>query len=367
VLHSASQYLPIAVAVLVLLLYFQVLAILNRVAQFCAARILGMPVIKMTIGSGKRIRLTRLGEVYLEWRLLPLGCRLQFLGEPGNCDIPAQIIQDDPAISPAKKLLLQDPKRTWDAVSCFKRLLTISAGPLACVMVALIFWGQFIRSESDYSLIPFTYIAGLEPGSSAEHNGFRQGDFIVFVRGNETSPADRPVVIRPSAAFKNNSKVTTFVFRRSRKDGEPLCFTRTVRQPLDELRGARVIRGNLDSLQFPLPRKYTSRTAGLANRAFDPRYVSADGSVRHGIRSYLLVFFDGLAALADGRGYRYGALSFYTLFFTACLLLPLPGLEGPRLLRTGYEFILRRPPSERMLKVLCAVILIALIGTAFLP
>ena len=150
-----------------------ILVTAHEAGHFFAARMTGIPVKEFSIGFGpKLLQWTRKKhETLFSLRLIPAGGYCAFYGE----DDVQEKEKNDP--------------RSIGRFAVWKRIVTVAAGPcmnflLALLAAALIFsWvGEDVNGEYGYTVVQSVF-----PGSPAEEAGLLPGDVLLSVNGQDAA------------------------------------------------------------------------------------------------------------------------------------------------------------------------------------
>jgi regulator of sigma E protease len=170
------------------------LIFVHELGHFVTAKLLGVKVLKFSIGFGPRLLGIRHGETEYLLSLLPLGGYVKMAG-----DDPSQ--PPDPA-DRGRGFLEQTPSR---------RFAIAAAGPAANLLFPVLIYLALGLAQNG-SLTPGPTVGSVMPGSPAAAAGLRPGDRILAVR----TPDGRE---RPVRWFADLRRVV------SPHPGEPLEFT----------------------------------------------------------------------------------------------------------------------------------------------
>ena len=337
------------------LIGFNILILVHELGHYFAARCVGLRAERVSIGFGPT--LMAWNGVHTEYRLalFPLGGYVRF---PPN-----------EAVYGTQRTYRDDGLR---ALGRWSRFFVISAGPLANVLLAFVAYAMLFASDSaviyQFKRMDSNHLGAVQ--NEASRQGFKTGDFIVAVNERSTSSFDEVI----DALSRSKQNTTVVVLRPS--DPEALRF---------DSRRSRI--GGLEEY-WPEPSGDASRIViVLLDRKavlqfvshVKPTVVRWGGttqwqSIRHGGREIVAVL-KAMQILISGwiagetepeiksvvgmtklsaESYEKGLQWFITLLalFSMNLailnLLPLPGLDGGRLLLDGLEWISGRPLPPKL-------------------
>ena len=307
--------------VVLALLLLGVLIIAHEAGHFWAARACGIGVQEFSMGMGPLIAKwkSRKGTQF-SIRLLPIGGYCQFYGED----------EDKP-----------DP-RAFNNQAVWKRAVTIVSGPLMNFVIAFLVIALFMSLCGVSVVVP--KVAELE--ENAQMAGLQIGDEILAVNGVETADSN---AIAQAIAESGGSAVTLTV----RRDGETVDLTLTPFYDADAGRyrvgfsfGRETMRMPIwNSVPFSVQYNIESVKAildALRNMLFKGQgvedvtgpvgtiYVIQEVTQQGGFEVYL----EMLALISVNLG--------------VMNLLPIPGLDGSRLLFLLVEAIRRKPVKREL-------------------
>lgn len=309
------------------ILAVSVLVIIHEFGHFIVARAFGMRVQVFSIGFG---------PVLWQWR--PKGGETVY--QVGA--IPLLAYVKIAGMSPQDTADPRD-RGTYQNASVLGRVFTIAAGPLANYLTAslivfgLLFFGGVTRAP-DYQRVPAT-VSAVVPGSPAQAAGVLANDTIVRV-GDTATPSWNSLL---TAMGASQGRPQTLEVLRG---GRPVRLTVTPRRNRDGSRfviGVEAPRGAVERLPLReslreavlIPAYQTSEQARAMGRMLLGRerpqvmgpvgiVAEATRAAEHGIKPAMEVF---------------AAISLALFFFN---LLPVPALDGGRLVFLLYELLARR-------------------------
>ncbi len=302
-----------------------VLVFFHELGHFLVARACDVYVKDFSIGMGPVLYQYRGRETTYSLRALPIGGAVQMLGEDG---VDKEIEAED--YSP----LISDNPRSFVNKPAWQRLLIIAAGPLmnfvlAAVLFFIIFAFQGFPTDQNY-------IGEVIADTPAYSAGLLAGDQIVAI---DNSPIDdwRGIVAAVQAAA--DKPVDLEILRAGQR--QTIRLTAAV----DES-GQRYYIGIRPRLKtsLGLSLKYAVQKTWQSSQmvvAFIPKLISGEVA-RDNIAGPI-----GIAQIS-GQAARQGPLVFMSLMAIISVnlgimnLLPIPALDGGRLLLILLEIIFRR-------------------------
>jgi regulator of sigma E protease len=320
------------------------LVIVHELGHYWVARQFGIRVTHFTLGFG---------PVVAKYRPPGSGTTFQL------CAIPVMGSVTIAGMNPAESIAPNDPT-LYPNKSLFARTATILGGPLANYLTAvvLLFGLALSGLHESRPSEPMT-VDSVHAGSPAAQAGIRAGDVILAVEGQ---------------AIRNVSELTEQVRSRS---GEPTNFLvqREAGPPLSldivpsKLNGRWVIGVNAKV-------EAVTRTVSVAEAAkiaVTTPWVLTAGQVAGIAHMISARTSEGLmgpvgmgklvAQQADKSAFDFvGILIVVSIGLGFMNLLPLPFLDGGRLLFLAYEFVTRRKPNRQLEAVVHAVGMLALLA-----
>lgn len=174
-----------------------ILIAVHEGGHFVTARLTHIPVREFAIGMGPKLlshTSKKTGIVY-SLRAIPIGGFCAFYGE------------DDPDVQ------AQDDPRAFSRQKVWKRLLTVLMGPVMNFVLALVvlfgwYWIGGFNTVASYDIA----ISSVTADSPAEAAGFQAGDLLLAVNGTEITDTDS--VIAATNDWGEDSRPHRFTVRR---------------------------------------------------------------------------------------------------------------------------------------------------------
>jgi regulator of sigma E protease len=320
------------------------LVTLHEAGHYLFARIFGMRVLRFSLGFGPVLASYKPKDSPTVFQV----CAIPFL---------AYVLVD--GTNPADDSDPNDPD-LYANKSVWARILMYSGGSLANYVTAsvLVFGLAITGIRSEVPLSPMV-IATVESGSPAEKAGLEPGDTVLEADG------------RPIASVKELSEITgaragqatTYVVERGGKRLDPLTITPDKRQE----RGVIGVNARADVKYEPQPlwraavlaieTPYVLTVANLNGMADLIKRRSTEGVMGPVGMAKLVV------KQADDGVYSYvWILVMISVALGYFNLLPLPGLDGGKLIFLLYEVVTRRRADERVEAIVHGVGLLMLVG-----
>jgi len=150
------------------------LIFVHELGHFVAAKLLGVKVVKFSIGFGPRLFGFRRGETEYLLSLLPLGGYVKMAGD-----------------EPGAEVAPEDRGRGFLEAPPWKRFVIAFAGPGANLAFPVIIYFALAMAQNG-SPVPGPTLGTIMPGSAADRAGLRPGDRVVSV----TVPGKPPAPVR---------------------------------------------------------------------------------------------------------------------------------------------------------------------------
>ncbi len=339
-------------AVLPTLLVFGVIVLVHEIGHFAAAKKAGIFVEEFAVGLGPKLFGIKRGETLFSLRLLPLGGFCKMLGEDGESVDP----------------------RSFNRKPVSARIVVIIAGVVMNVLLAAVLFLGLVLTDGFYD----TRIHSLTPGFPAEKAGMLPGDQIVKI-GNSRINIYEDIFL---AMYDYKGGETTVTIRR---DGELKTFALTPQVGSDGLYKIGFIRGVKTGF-------FSQQIEGIPKAGF---WESAKVSMYTMVYNVKAVYYGlfkivslnasvdemsgpiGIGALIgesveQSAGVSVNRIVLTLLNLIAMLsvnlavlnLLPIPGLDGGRLIFLIIELIRKRPLDQNREAMIHFVGLVALMAFA---
>ncbi len=329
------------------LLVLTVVVFIHEMGHFLVARWCGVKVSAFSIGFGKEL-FHFTDKHGTRWRLaaLPLGGYVKFMDDENGASVP-----DHEAIS---RMSDADRAGSFHAKPLWQRAAVVAAGPIANFLLAMVLLTGIYWLSGERVVTP--RVEEVVAGSAAEQAGFKPGDVILSVNGQEIS------------SFNDLRRIT------STSAGDPLTFTVDrggVKVPLSAVPrmtevsdgfGGKVKVGQLGLRGPSLPTDWQHKNFGLLEA------VSRAGSETWGIvaqtgqylgkvvsRKELGDQIGGPARIADASAKVASAGLLPLIHFIAMIsvsiglanLLPIPLLDGGHLVFYAIEAVRGHPLTQK--------------------
>ncbi len=343
------------------IILFGTLIFFHELGHFIVSKLVGVKVLKFSLGFGPKIVSKRIGETEYLISALPLGGYVKPLGE-----------------EPGEELSEEERPRAFNFQPVWKRAAIVSAGPVFNLFLAYIVFVLFLGlgvpvNIPDLSSISTTIENVLED-SPAMKAGLKRDDTIVAID-------DEPVKDWNEMAeyFANNpGRELTLKVRR----GDELITVKVTPRPTEiEVGGRKRVVGRIG-----ITKKlnvHTVESSGIVMapfKAIEAVYgwcvltLKVVGKLLTGALSAkqvggpILIVDAAAKAAAVGLSAYFNFIAIISINLAILNLFPVPVLDGGHLMFLGIEALRRRPLSERALNIANRVgmaLLIMLIAFVF--
>lgn len=319
--------------VLLALVLLGLLISIHEFGHFASARLCGIPVKEFSIGFGPKLVQwhSRKHETVFSIRPIPLGGYCMFYGDTD--DDPDGSMKDDP--------------RSYANAPVWKRMISVFSGPLMNFVLAII--TAIVLMAAYGVMVTSPFVSDVTPGSPAYEAGLLPGDVFVSVNGQSMAGQSAQTVSQAIGSLANGQDVTLTV---SREDGEhPLI----IHPYFDEAE-------NRYMIGITIQTGFDSLPAGQVLPAAWDTCKSASTAILQALGK-MITTGEGLDQTAGPVGVvqmvaeqtRQGGLEIFLYLMVIISinlglmnLLPIPGLDGSRLVFMVIEAIRRKPVSQRI-------------------
>ncbi|MBR6569645.1 MAG: RIP metalloprotease [Clostridia bacterium] len=320
--------------ILLALLLLGILIAVHEFGHFAAARLCGIPVKEFSLGFGPKLIQwkSKKHETLFSLRPIPMGGYCMFYGDT----------DDDPDGSKMKN----DP-RNYNNAAVWKRMLSVFSGPLMNFVLAFVVAVVLMAVYGGTIATPF--IASVTPDLPAAQAGLLAGDVFVTVRGQDMTDATTMDVSNAIGDISDGQNVDITVLRND----EELSFS--IQPYFDEAEARYMIGITIQQGVADLPASQVVPAAwNMCTQA---------GSLILDALGKLVTTGEGLDQTAGPVGVvqmvaeqtREGGFDiFLNLMVIISInlglmnLLPIPGLDGSRLIFMTIEAVRRKPVSQKV-------------------
>ena len=329
-----STILYVALALLML----GIMITVHELGHFLAARACGIAVRSFGIGFGPRVAhwISKKTGTEYSFRLIPAGGFCGFYGE----DDATGKDKDDP--------------RSLNNQAAWKRMVTIAFGPIMNFVLAFIvgfgFFMGYGLPTADGTII--SQISEVSAGSPAEAAGMQAGDIITFINGQTVTDNVSELV----AQYQVGGDARQVTVLRCEEEVSLLVTPEYDAEENRLLMGVMMTVGYGDDYEIVWQRM----DVGTTIRHTWDTCVSAGGMILDSLKG-LFTRGEGLDQMAGPVGViniiaqetrTYKLMGYLNMLMMISInlglvnLLPIPGLDGCRILFVLFEMIFRRPVNR---------------------
>ncbi|HYD42902.1 MAG TPA: M50 family metallopeptidase [Anaeromyxobacter sp.] len=330
----------ILLGVLAAILGISLLIVIHEAGHFLVARAFGMKVERFSVGFGKVLLRTKRGGTEFVVSALPLGGYVKIVGMAPGEDV-------DPA----------DP-HLYSNQPAWRRFLAILAGPAANYLTAVLLAFGLLLGSGLLRTDGGAVIGPVQPGTPAAAAGLQDGDRVRKIAGRPVETWNELV----TAIRTNPGKELPVLVERG---GERLELRLT---PQDEKGTGKAGFGKhrfVVTSPGPGPAiagafRWTYRESAEQVTGFGAIFSGQKSGGIDNVGGPLAIVQQFLGAFAQGAGAFVNALWVISIALAVLNLLPIPGLDGSRLVFLAYELVARRRVNARIENAIHSVGIVAL-------
>ncbi len=328
-----------ALVVAVTVLAFALLIVVHELGHFLAARACGMRVERFSLGFGPVVWKRQRGETEWVVSALPLGGYVRIAGMA-----PGDEIQPGDAAAYCNQ-------------PAWRRFLVIVAGPGMNYVAALALGFVLALSIGFPRIVPGPVIGDRVEGGAAEAAGLRYGDRIAAVDGKAVTTWQALV----AEVVRRPGKPMELLVER---DGARLTLTATPRDDggvgrLGVGQAAQLVKAGGPGEAVVLSVSATNERAGLVLAGLGQVVT---GRQKAELRGPLGIAQEMARSARAGAAPFLGMVWFISIVLALFNLLPIPALDGGRLVFLVYEIVSRRRVNEKVENFVHLVGFVALFG-----
>ena len=347
---SEVVFITQVLLVIIAVLLFGLVITIHEFGHFFTAKLCKIRVNEFSVGMGPQLLSFRKGETQYSLRLLPIG---------GYCTMEGE--EED-----------SDDERAFNRKPVWKRILVVAMGAVMNILLGLVLMVILVAQTP---LLGSNIVARFEDNSALQEAGIQVGDRITSINGY-TVRTDRDVQFALSIISLEGEEEPVVPFTVDR-EGQSLTFPEVRLQTTETEDGQRAIVFDFKVLAIPknvgtVLWKAAEDTVSVVRLVWQSVYMLLTG--QFGINDLAgpvgtaSVITQAASAGLESSGF-FGALSnivYLIMIITVNLgimnLLPIPALDGGRLLFLIIEGIVRRPIPRRFEGWITAAGFIFLIG-----
>lgn len=312
-----------------------ILIFVHELGHFLFAKLLGVKVLKFSLGFGPKVIGKTFGETEYRLSLIPLGGYVKMLGE-----------------EPGEELQESEKTRAYNYQPIWKRFAIVFSGPVFNICFAvLIFFFVFING------VPYLLpeIGEINSDSPAVHKGLLKGDNIVEINGTAINKwDDMTSIIHNSPGKELKIKI--------RRDSSVFDIVITPeKKAVKDIFGQEKVVGLIGiapSGETSIKRENLSGALSLSVTKTVEITILTFVSIVKLIQRIIPAETIGgpiLIFQMAGQQASQGALNFFTFMALLSInlgvlnLLPIPILDGGHLMFLGLEAVRKKPLSEKFI------------------
>ncbi len=325
-----------------------VLIFVHELGHFLFAKLMGVKVLKFSLGFGKKLIAKKYGETEYQIAAFPLGGYVKMFGEESGEEMR---LTGDTEEEPATK---EDLKRAFSAQPVWKRFLIVLAGPAFNIFFAsVIFAALFMQGVP--VLLP--EVGEVMKDTPAQAAGLLEGDRIAEIDGVEIEAwGEMTSIIHQSPGKELHLKISR---GDSTFDVSITPEKRTVENIFSEEKEVGLIgitpSGAVFYESYP---PHRSLVLGV-QRTVEISALTVVAIVKLVQRIIPAETIGGPIMIVQMAGERAseGLMNFFMFMAVISInlgivnLLPIPILDGGHLVFLGYETAFRKPPGEKAVAV----------------
>ena len=331
--------------IILFLLVLGLLVLVHELGHFLMAKRGGVAVDEFGIGFPPKLWAKRLGETVYSLNILPLGGFVKLRGEDGT-DLPDM--------------------KSLGAKSRGVQALIMVAGVVANILLAwmLLSAALFLGLPASTATVPegaiipdaSLIITGVRAGSPAEEAGLKVGDEILTIKKANLSPKNLEAETVIEFLTKNASPVNLTYLSPNSEEVKTALITPVVGLVEDDIPAIGISLDRIGTLKLPFFSaiiegfKFTGRIIEATVLGLGQIVKEAASGEKNILKAFVgPVGLVGLVGDASdfGLAYLLSFIAFISVNLAIFNLLPLPALDGGRLLILAIEAIIRRPLPVR--------------------
>ncbi len=326
--------------ILFAILFFGVIIALHEFGHFLTAKLFRIQVNEYSIGMGPAILKKKLGETLYAWRLFPIGGYVAMEGEDEDSENP----------------------RAFNNQKAWKRFIVVAAGATVNILLGLLLVCVMLGADKE---MPSRTVSDVSAAMQSEENGVRAGDVILRINNTKVVSA-RDLYYD---LYRDEDGVFEIVVKR---DGEKLTLTDLPVSYSAEEGYCDFVVGYQKTTVLNLLPGAVRETASMTKLVWLSLIDMIRGKYGLNELSGPVGTIEIVAETASDavKGSNYSMIIFILAFITVNIgivnLLPLPALDGGRLLFILIEMIARKPVPKKFEAWVHAAGFVLLIGLMIL-
>lgn len=303
--------------ILVAILFFGVIVMFHELGHFTFAKLFKVKVNEFAIGMGPKLFGKKKGDTQYSVRLFPIGGFVSMEGEDED----------------------SEDERAFNKKPCWQRIVIVVAGALVNILLGLILVAVTLTISDGYAGTNYIHSFNVDSQQVAEYNGLKSQDKVLKIDG-------RNVLYYTDVAYllsRTDGKADMTVER----DGEKLELTDV------ELAPSQVVILGIDKTVGTVFKDTFKQSASICRMVWLSLFdlITGKYSVKDVSGPVGVVDFVSDAAQESVKTSDYTGLLIMMALITINIgifnLLPVPALDGGRLLFLFIELIRRKPINQK--------------------
>ncbi|MBQ1508333.1 MAG: site-2 protease family protein [Erysipelotrichaceae bacterium] len=343
------------ITIVLFLLLLSVIVVLHEFGHLITAKIFGVYCREFSFGMGPKLWSKQGKETEYSIRAIPFG---GFVAMAGDADNSLETEVDTTNIP---------YERTLPGIAAWKRVIVMLAGIMMNFLLAILIMSLVLLHTGAYSLSPDATLGDVVKGSAADKAGLRAGDRILSASFENGSREEPDTFYELSVFLSTYDGVGKWYFEVDR-EGEVLNIS--VMPEVDETEGRYmigIISGNYTPVTItPLNCvKYAVIHLFMTSKLIITSLLGLfRGIGLQNLSGPIGIYNTTAEAVTLGPSYYFELMALISLNVGIFNALPLPILDGGRVLLTIIEMIIRRPIPEKVQNLIMGLS-VALIGLLF--
>lgn len=324
--------------IIYVILMLSAIVLIHELGHLLTAKLFKVYCHEFSFGFGPKLLSKQGKETLYSVRALPFGGYVRMAGE--------ETIEGDVEV---------DPSRTLNGISPYKRIIILLSGIFMNFVLALVFFAILFLTMGYYVQYPQPIVASVTVDSPAAEAGFMAGDEIIQITysdGMIVKPDDFSIIVQYLQAYPDEAEYVVV------RDGAELTIKATPVLLTDDNRYYLGISMNdIEYLKVtPFNALYYGGiyTANITKEIFVSLGNLIQGRGLENLSGPVAIFQITGETMSSATSTLEGFLYFINIVAVLSVnigifnLLPIPMLDGGRVMLTMVEIIIRRPLSKKV-------------------